>query len=49
MGILRSVVERGQIKLPLGPGEPEIEALKKVLPDRPVLLSSEVNRKEYLG
>jgi predicted dehydrogenase len=49
MGILRSVVERGQIKLPLGPGEPEIEALKKVLPDRPVLLSSEINRKEYLG
>ena len=30
-------------------GEPEIEALKKVLPERPVLLSSEVNRKEYLG
>jgi len=49
MGLLRSVVERGQIKLPLGPGEPELEALKKVLPDRPVLLSSEVNRKEYLG
>ncbi len=48
MGILRSVVERGQIALPIGPGEPEIEALKKVLPARPVLLSSEVNRKEYL-
>jgi len=49
MGIIRSVVERGQIKLPLGPGEPEIEALKRILPERPVLLSSEVNRKEYLG
>ncbi len=49
MGILRSVVERGQIKLPLGPGEPELDALKKILPDRPVLLSSEINRKEYLG
>jgi predicted dehydrogenase len=49
MGILRSVAQRGQIALPLGPGEPEIEALKKILPERPVLLSSEVNRKEYLG
>jgi predicted dehydrogenase len=49
MVILRSVVERGQIKLPLGPGEPELEALKRVLPERPVLLSSEINRKEYLG
>ena len=49
MGILRSVVQRGQIQLPLGPGEPEIEALKKVLPERPVLLSFEGNRKEYLG
>ena len=49
MGILRSVVERGQIGLPLGPGQPELEALAKVLPERPVLLSSEVNRKEYLG
>jgi len=48
MGILRSVIERGQIKLPLGPGEPELEALEKVLPQRPVLLSHEGNRKEYL-
>jgi predicted dehydrogenase len=47
MGILRSVVERGQIELPLGPGEPELEALKKVLPARPVLLSAAGNRKEY--
>lgn len=47
MAILRSVVSRGQVRLPLGPGEPEIEALKKILPDAPVLLSSVVNRKEY--
>jgi len=47
MGMLRSVVQRGQIGLPLGPGEPEFDALKKVVPDQPVLLSSEVHRKEY--
>jgi predicted dehydrogenase len=47
MAILRSVVERGQVALPLGPGEPEIEALKKVLPDKPVILSFEGSRKEY--
>ena len=47
MAILRSVVDRGQVKLPLGPGEPELEALARILPDRPVLLSSEANRKEY--
>jgi predicted dehydrogenase len=49
MAVLRSVIDRGQVKLPLGPGEPEIEALRRVLPERPVLLSSEVNRKEYPG
>jgi UDP-N-acetylglucosamine 3-dehydrogenase len=49
MAMLRSVVERGQVKLPLGPGEAELEALKKILPERPVLLSSEVNRSEYKG
>lgn len=47
MGFLRSVVQRGQIKLPLGPGEPEIEAIRRVLPEQPVLVSSAVNRKEY--
>lgn len=47
MAVLRSVVERGQIELPLGPGEPELEALRRVLPERPVLLSFEGNRKEY--
>jgi predicted dehydrogenase len=33
MAICRSVVERGKVRLPLGPGEPELEALKRVLPD----------------
>ena len=47
MAMLRSVVERGQVTLPLGPGEPELDALRKILPDRPALLSSEENRKEY--
>lgn len=49
MGLIRSVIQRGQVSLPLSPGDPEIEALGKVLPSQPVLLSSEVNRKEYLG
>jgi len=31
MGICRSVVQRGKVKLPLGPGEPELEAMKKAL------------------
>ena len=47
MAVLRSVVQRGQIRLPLGPGAPEIEALAKVLPDAPVLLSTPASRKEY--
>lgn len=47
MGILRSVVERGQIKMPLDRGAPELDALRRTLPGRPVLVSSEVNRKEY--
>jgi predicted dehydrogenase len=32
MAICRSAVQRGKIKLPLGPGEPELEALEKALP-----------------
>ncbi|MGH9449357.1 MAG: Gfo/Idh/MocA family protein [Terriglobia bacterium] len=47
MGILRSVIQRGQIRLPLGPGEPELEALAKILPDAKVLASTEANRKAY--
>jgi len=49
MGILRSVVERGQVKLPLGAGENEVAALEKALPNKPVLVSFDGNRKEYLG
>jgi predicted dehydrogenase len=33
MAICRSAVQRGKIKLPLGPGEPELEALARALPD----------------
>ena len=32
MAICRSAVQRGKVKLPLGPGEPELEALKNALP-----------------
>jgi len=48
VAICRSVIERGQIALPLEPGEPELEALERVLPDKPVLLSMEENAEEYL-
>jgi predicted dehydrogenase len=33
MAACRSVVQRGKVTLPLGPGEPELDALKNVLPD----------------
>ncbi len=32
MGMMRSVVSRGKVRMPLGPGEPELEALKEALP-----------------
>ncbi len=32
MAMVRSVVQRGKVTLPLGPGEPELEALARVLP-----------------
>jgi len=32
-GAMRSVVQRGRVMLPLGAGEPELEALQRVLPD----------------
>lgn len=47
MGMLRSVIQRGQIRLPLGPGEPELEALAKALPRASVIASTEANRKAY--
>ncbi len=49
MALLRSVVERGQVRLPLGPGEPELEAVRRVIPATPVVLSFEASRKEYPG
>ncbi len=47
MAMVRSVVERGQVALPLPEGPPEIEALAEVLPEKPVLLSMPENRREY--
>jgi hypothetical protein len=47
MGMLRSIVQRGQVKLPLGSDKPELEELLRVLPEQPVRLSSEVHRHEY--
>ena len=47
MGIIRSAAQGGQVRLPLEAGEPEMDLLKRTLPDRPVLLSGEFNRKEY--
>jgi predicted dehydrogenase len=32
MGAMRSVVQRGRVSLPLGEGEPELDALQRVLP-----------------
>jgi hypothetical protein len=47
MALVRSVIERGQMALPLGPGENELDGLRRVLPERPVLLGFEGTRKEY--
>ena len=47
MGFCRSVVARGQVALPLADGPAELDALKSVLPETPVLLSTPSNRKEY--
>ena len=46
MAMCRSVVEGGQIALPLEPGYDELEALAKRLPDRKVLFSIPENVKE---
>lgn len=48
MGICRSVVQRGQIQLPLDPGPPELEQLRKVLPELPVRCSTAASENEYL-
>ncbi len=47
MGICRSVVQRGQIALPLEAGPAELEALKIVLPDSPVLATTAETAKQY--
>jgi hypothetical protein len=47
MAALRSVVQGGQVQLPLGPGAPELDALRNALPDTPARLSFEGSRKEY--
>jgi len=49
MGICRSVVERGQVKLPLAAGAPELDALRTVLPETPVLCTTDETAEEYLG
>ncbi len=48
MGLVRSVINRGQVSLPLDYGMDEIEVLKETLPAEPVLLSMPDNAKEYL-
>jgi predicted dehydrogenase len=47
--ICRSVVEGGQVALPLTSGMDEIAALKAKLPEKKVLLSMPANAKEYGG
>jgi len=47
MGICRSVVLRGQVRLPLDPDFDDLAELRKALPDAPVVLSFEENRNEY--
>lgn len=47
MGLCRSVAERGQIALPLTSGGDDLAALKAVVPEKKVLLSTPANAKEY--
>jgi hypothetical protein len=47
MGLCRSAATGGQVALPLSGALDEMELLKTHLGDRPVLLSSPVNAKEY--
>jgi len=50
MGMCRSVVEGGQVELPLDDdGAYEIAALKESMSDKKVILSMEANKKEYGG
>ena len=47
MGLCRSVAEGGQVALPLAGPADELEMLKQAVADRKVLVSSDVNAKEY--
>jgi predicted dehydrogenase len=47
MGLCRSVVEGGQVALPLTEGADELELLKTRLPEKRVLFSTPANVKEY--
>ena len=49
MAICRSAAQGGQVAVPLEEGPPELEELRRRLPDSPVLLSTEENRREYAG
>ena len=47
MALCRSAVGRGQVALPLGPGEAELDALKRVLPNAPVIPSTPETAEQY--
>lgn len=47
MALCRSVVQGGQVALPLTTPADELEMLKTAMPDRQVLLSMAANAKEY--
>ncbi|MFH0878695.1 MAG: hypothetical protein V2A34_03190, partial [Lentisphaerota bacterium] len=47
MALCRSVVERGQIMLPLLAADDELARVKEVLPDRKVLFSMAANAEQY--
>jgi len=47
MGFCRSVVEGGQVAMPLTDGKLEIEALRQSMSDKPVLLASPDHAKEF--
>ncbi len=47
MALCRSVIQGGQVALPLAEGMDEIALLKEKMPDRKVLLSMPANAKEY--
>ncbi len=47
MGLCRSVIDGGQIALPLTDGRNELAEMQKLIPDRPVILSHPDSREEY--